>query len=150
MLLRLQKSMNEKDKGFTLIELLVVVIIIGILAGIAIPVFLNQRKKGVDASLKSDVRNAANSIETYITDNPTTSTASVAQIKTTPYGFKESSGNTVTITNITAGGYCITATNSGATSAAGAVYDSSKGGLQPSGAVCSATGSSVPAAASGG
>ena len=74
MLARLQKSMKEKDQGFTLIELLVVIIIIGILAAIAIPVFLNQRKKGVDASLKSDLKNAATAVETWSTDNPTTAT----------------------------------------------------------------------------
>ena len=61
----MQKSMKEKDQGFTLIELLVVIVIIGILAAIAIPVFLNQRKKGVDASLKSDLKNAATAVETY-------------------------------------------------------------------------------------
>ena len=68
MLARIRKSMEEKDEGFTLIELLVVIIIIGILAAIAIPVFLNQRKKAVDASIKSDLRTVANEIETYFTD----------------------------------------------------------------------------------
>ena len=55
MIARIRKSIDEKDQGFTLIELLVVIIIIGILAAIAIPVFLNQRKKAVDASIKSDL-----------------------------------------------------------------------------------------------
>ncbi len=59
MIARIRKSMDEKDQGFTLIELLVVIIIIGILAAIAIPVFLNQRKKAVDASMKSDLRTVA-------------------------------------------------------------------------------------------
>jgi type IV pilus assembly protein PilA len=57
------------ERGFTLIELLVVILIIGILAAIAIPSFLNQRGKGYDASAKSDVKTVQTALETYYTDN---------------------------------------------------------------------------------
>jgi type IV pilus assembly protein PilA len=62
-----QRASNEK--GFTLIELLVVILIIGILAAIALPAFLNQREKAQDATAKSDVRTAQTAMETFYTDH---------------------------------------------------------------------------------
>src|ERR1700694_3384164 len=59
----------EDEKGFTLIELLVVILIIGILAAIAIPSFLNQKSKANDAQAKEMARTAQTAAETYATDH---------------------------------------------------------------------------------
>ena len=69
MIARIRKSIDEKDQGFTLIELLVVIIIIGILAAIAIPLFLNQRKKAEDSAAKADVSTIGKEVATYFVDN---------------------------------------------------------------------------------
>jgi type IV pilus assembly protein PilA len=120
MLARIRKA-KENEGGFTLIELLVVIIIIGILAAIAIPVFLNQRKKGYDAQAKNDARNAATAEETVLTDTNSYATAISGS------GFK-SSPNVATTVKFNGGtSYCVVTNNSNSTNAF--LYDSLTGGL---------------------
>jgi type IV pilus assembly protein PilA len=65
---RLQRMRSNED-GFTLIEVLVVIVIIGALAAIAIPSFLNQTNKATDASAKELAHAAQIAAETYSTDH---------------------------------------------------------------------------------
>jgi type IV pilus assembly protein PilA len=68
MLYRLRQR-SKDEGGFTLIELLVVILIIGILAAIAIPSFLNQRGKAQDSAAKVQARTSETAAETYSTDH---------------------------------------------------------------------------------
>jgi type IV pilus assembly protein PilA len=115
MISRIRAAMEKRDEGFTLIELLVVIIIIGILAAIAIPVFLSQRDKGYQSAIKSDLRNAATAEESYATDNNGDYTATTTELDS--QGLRHSDGVTVaaalyTVNGNAKGAYCLTGTSS--------------------------------------
>ncbi|MDR1441779.1 MAG: type II secretion system GspH family protein, partial [Bifidobacteriaceae bacterium] len=68
---------KENDEGFSLVELLIVVIIMGVLAAIAIPLFLSQRAKAEDAKTEAIVETMGKELATWWTDNYTEPTISV-------------------------------------------------------------------------
>jgi type IV pilus assembly protein PilA len=80
---------NKSEKGFTLIELLVVIIIIGILAAIALPSFLNQAAKAKQSEAKSYVGAVNRAQQAYRIEN----NAFAKDFKTLEVGLDDKSTN---------------------------------------------------------
>ncbi len=73
-----------KQGGFTLIELLIVIIIIGILAAIAIPMFLNQRDKAKASAVKEGIHSIQVGIQSWAVDQQDVYPNAVADKDTAP------------------------------------------------------------------
>jgi type IV pilus assembly protein PilA len=127
---KLGERTADREEGFTLIELLVVMLIIGILAAIAIPTFVNQRNKASDSSAKEMAHTSQVAMETLATDNngsystgsPTTLNAIDSSIRTAagtpakPYASAASgtaNSWTVTITAPTTNTFTIAKSSTG-------------------------------------
>jgi len=116
-------SAPKSSPGFTLLELLIVIAVLGILAAIAIQNVALYRARSVDASMRSDLRNAAMAMESYYGEflaYPSTDTALLLN------GYRKTTGVTLTINLTTPSTYTLNAARPSG-SQASFTFDSSTG-----------------------
>src|SRR3954463_12933339 len=102
MITRIQKALAARreelqdEKGFTLIELLVVVIIIGILAAIAIPVYIGVQNNAKDSAAQSDLSNIKTAQAAYNAQNGSYATGTTYKADLANFGYPAGSNAIVT------------------------------------------------------
>jgi type IV pilus assembly protein PilA len=109
--------------GMTLLELLIVMAVLGILAAISMQEFNNHRRRAIDSSMRSDLRNAAMAMESYYgeyLEYPSTQTAILLG------GYRNTAGVTLTINITSPSTYSLTAARISGTQAS-FTFDSATG-----------------------
>ncbi|MBN1530777.1 MAG: prepilin-type N-terminal cleavage/methylation domain-containing protein [Thermoleophilaceae bacterium] len=128
-------AIARDERGFSLTEVLVVLIVIGVLAAIALPMFIGQRSRGQDASAQSNVRNMVSALESCHTNASSYANCDSSQ-DVVASGIATGTGNDqVNLATLASNGYEIVAR-----SASGNSYTISKSSGSPPTRTCSPTG----------